>query len=138
FLADQEHARGVGPETLAFLPRLASAFLIRLLGLGISFSVIGFLAPFIIFLLAYTLLKDITRNSLWSLAGAFGLLLLPYYLAPLVNTAKIAASLFVSGPHLKLNLSGLAYSRRYNPALSAVAFYAFLWLHWKAASSGRC
>src|SRR2546425_2243675 len=141
FLADQEHAHGVGPETLAFLPRFASAFLIRLFGLGISFSVIGFLAPFVIFLLAYTLLNSITRNSLWGLAGAFGLLLLPYYLAPLVYTAKTITSLFVSSPHLKMVLPQvayhLAYSRRYNPALSAVAFYAFLWLHWRAASSGR-
>lgn len=141
FLVDQEHARGVGAETLAFLPRLASAFLIHLLGLGISFGVIGFLAPFVIFLLAYTLLNSITRNSLWSLAGAFGLLLLPYYPAPLVNTAKTVVSLFVSSPHLKMNLPGvdynLAYSRRYNPALSAVTFYAFLWLHWRAASTGR-
>ena len=141
FLADQEHAHGVGPETLAFLPRFASAFLIRLFGLGISFSVIGFLAPFVIFLLAYTLLNSITRNSLWGLAGAFGLLLLPYYLAPLVYTAKTITSLFVSSPHLKMDLPQvayhLAYSRRYNPALSAVAFYAFLWLHWRAASTGR-
>lgn len=132
-------ARGrIGNEALMFLPRLATAGLIRATNLGIAFGAISFLSAFLIFPFVWAIVRDHTRSELWGYAGACGLLLLPFYLPPLAVLARSLVDLFHHGGGFKLDFEGGArYGRRYNPALSAILFYVFLWLHWKAVETGR-
>lgn len=135
-LADQNRAHGIGSESLAFLPRVVTAEMIKGIGLGRAFGVISLIAPALIFILVYLSLYEITLDSWWALAGAGGVLLLPFYLpgarASILSIAHILSSRFPPGLGMP---DGLSYARRYNPALSAILFYFFLLLHWKVSQS---
>ncbi len=138
FLADPGPARGIGNETLMFLPRLAAAGLVKLLGLGKAFAAISIIVPLLLFLFIYHLVEEVSGSPWWALAGACGVLLLPYYLPPLSAVGRSLAHPFAGRSALAGSLpEGFRYGRRYNPALSAILFYAFLLLHWKAAKATR-
>ncbi|HTV60784.1 MAG TPA: hypothetical protein VMJ93_18060 [Verrucomicrobiae bacterium] len=135
-LGETGHPREIGTETLMFLPRLLAAGMIRLFGLGLAFGLMSVLAPVVIFLLAYLLLRNFTGDHWWSLAGGCGLLLLPYYIPPIAATIHTVLHWMFSRPGVLLGFpENLVYSRRYNPSLSAMLFFAFLFLHRKSAQT---
>lgn len=122
-------------EAVTFLPRYATAFLVHAFGLGASFTLLHVLVPFAVWLLIFFLLCRVTRSPIWAAAGACCVLLLPYYLFPAVSAAKALLGLpqeyFVTHPFW----IGLPYARRFNPALSAIALFGFLALHWRGAET---
>jgi hypothetical protein len=125
---------GLGTEGLQFVPRFVTAGLVRLFGLGLAFGIISLVVPIFVFLFAYRLSLSLARSHIWALASACGLLLLPFYLPPLHATASWLIHFFSPrGSAEAPFLGGVRYTRRYNPALSAVVFYAFLLVHWRAA-----
>lgn len=133
-LGETGHPREIGTETVMFLPRLLAASLIRVFGLGLAFGLMSVLAPVAVFLLAYLLLRNFTDNHWWSLAGGCGLLLLPYYIPPIAATIHTILHWVFSRPGVLLGYpENLVYSRRYNPSLSAMLFFAFLLFHRKSS-----
>jgi hypothetical protein len=138
FLESSTAHRGISNEALMFLPRFATAGLIHATSLGVAFGIISFLSAFLIFLFVSAILRDHTQSGVWSCAGACALLLLPYYIPPLSALARYLVTFAHHGGSLSLSFGGGArYGRRYNPALSAILFYLFLWLHWKTVETGR-
>lgn len=123
----------LGTEALQFAPRLVTAGLVRVFGLGLAFGIISLVVPILVFLLVYRLSLSLARSHLWALASACGLLLLPFYLPPLHATANWILHLGFGHSSAEAPfLGGVRYTRRYNPALSAIVFYAFLLAHWRA------
>lgn len=124
-------------EAVTFVPRYAVAFLVSAIGVGPSFTLLHVVAPLAVWMLIFSLLRHATQSDVWAAAGACCALLLPYYLFPAVSAAKALLGrpqeYFETHPFW----IGLPYARRFNPALSAVAFFGFLALHWRGAVSQK-
>lgn len=137
YLGQLPETKARSSEAVTFLPRFVTATLVRTVGLGAAFTLIHFLVPFTAWLLIYAVLRRSTGSEAWAAAGACCALLLPYVLFPVVSVVK-----WLVGRPLDYFLAhpfwiGLPYARRFNPALSAIALFAFLALHWRGAETRR-
>lgn len=137
YLGEVPQTKARGSEAVTFLPRYATALLVRAVGLGPAFTLMHFLVPFATWLLIYAILRRAMQNQAWAAAGACCALLLPYVLFPVVSAVKTVigrpVDYFVTHPFW----IGLPYARRFNPALSVIALFGFLALHWRAVETRR-
>lgn len=134
YLAGHEQDQLRSSESITFLPRYAAAALVRELGVGRGYAAILLIVPLALWGLIYSLVRRLGGDALWAAAAGCGVLLLPYLLSPLVLTAKNLAALAIHGSWFGANAElQIHYLKRYNPALSAIAFYGFLSFHWRGA-----
>ncbi len=137
YLRQPQGAAKRGSEAITFVPRLVTGGMVWLLGVGPAFAVLAILPPVLLWCLLYALVKRIGSSAAWAAATATAMLLLPYWAAPLVNLAKDTANSLLSTHFVVHQMPALGYVRRFNPVLSTIPFYGFLWLHYRGAESGR-
>jgi hypothetical protein len=128
----------VSAEVITFLPLFVASGLVHLLGVGKAFAAIFVISALGVWLLLYGLLRRLGVDRGWAGAGACGVLLLPYALFPFVVAVKTAAGVALHHSIFSVDLlAGLPLLRRFNPALSAIGWFGYLYLHWRAAASGK-
>jgi hypothetical protein len=129
---------GRGPEAMNVITRSAAAVFVRELGVGRGFAAITLLSSLLTPLLMFAFVHRLTRSVAWSFAAAVAAPLLPHFLYPLTVAARAGLGALLPGAGFPAEPpQTLVYARRYNPALSAVFFYAWLLLGLQALRSRR-